>query len=125
MTESVLVVLPLPHSCLSPNRPPGSIGGRMKKAAAAKRYRCLAKEAAEAEGAGPWERATISAAFFHRQKRRRDDVNALASLKSAYDGLVDAGLLVDDDAEHLTTLPATFAIDRDHPRVELRIERAE
>jgi hypothetical protein len=44
-------------------------------------------------------------------------------LKSAYDGVVDAGLLVDDDSEHLTTLPASFAIDRDCPRVELTFTR--
>ncbi len=44
-------------------------------------------------------------------------------LKPAYDGLVDAGLLVDDDAQHLTTLGARFEIDRDAPRVELVIER--
>ncbi len=97
----------------------------MKKAAAAKRYRRLAREAASAQcvESGPWERATIQAAFYHKQKRRRDDVNHLAMLKPAYDGLVDSGLLEDDDSEHLTSLPATFAIDTECPRVELTVER--
>ena len=97
----------------------------MKKAAAAKRYRRLAREAAEDARveSGPWESATVQAAFFHTQKRRRDDVNHMAMLKSAYDGVVDAGLLVDDDSEHLTTLPADFSIDREFPRVEMTFER--
>ncbi len=125
MTESVLVVLPLPPACLSPNRPPASFGGRMRKAAAVKRYRKLARLAAEANGvdSGPWAQATVQASFFHKQRRRRDDVNHMAMLKPAYDGLVDAELLEDDDAAHLTTLPATFALDKQHPRVELRVER--
>jgi hypothetical protein len=46
-------------------------------------------------------------------------------LKPAYDGVVAAGLLVDDDAAHLTTLPARFGVDRLTPRVELRFERVE
>jgi len=123
--ETVTIILELPNRVLSPNSPPGSFGGRMQKAASAKRYRRLAKEAVIAEdiASGPWHRATIRATFYHKQKRRRDDVNHLAMLKPAYDGLVDAGLLADDDSEHLTTLPATFCIDRKCSRVELAITR--
>ena len=125
MQESVTIILPLPPAVLSPNRPAGTRGGRFARAAAAKRYRKLARCAAEDTQitTGPWERATVAAAFYHKQNRRRDDVNHLAMLKSAYDGVVDAGLLVDDDAEHLTTLPASFAIDRECPRVELTFIR--
>jgi len=123
--ETVTIVLELPNRVLSPNNPPGSFGGRMKKAASAKRYRRLAKEAAIAEGveSGPWQLATIQAHFVHKQERRRDDVNHLGMLKPAYDGFVESGLLQDDDSEHLTTLPATFSIDRECSRVELTITR--
>jgi len=125
--ETVTIILPLPDRILSPNRPPGSLGGRMAKSRTAKKYRQLAKCLVLAEGvdSGPWQRATIQAAFYHKVQRRRDDVNHLAMLKPVYDGLVDAGLLSDDDSEHLTTLPATFAIDRESPRVELTITRKE
>lgn len=125
MNEAVLVVLPLPHKILSPNAMTGSWRGRMGKASAAKAYRAKARAAAEALGveSGPWARATVRVTFFHAKKNRRDDVNFLASLKPAYDGLVDACLLEDDDAEHLTTLGATFEIDKAAPRVELAIER--
>lgn len=123
MSESVLIVLPLPHKILSPNAMTGSFGGRMGKASAAKAYRKKAAAVAEELGVGPWDRATVAVTFFHPKKNRRDDVNHLAMLKPAYDGLVDGKLLVDDDAEHLTTLGCTFAIDKAAPRVELRIER--
>lgn len=123
--ETVTIILPLPKAILSPNNPPGSLGGRMAKAAVVKRYRQLAKEAALAEGvvSGPWKEAVIQAAFFHKQKRRRDDVNYLQMLKPAYDGIVDSGILFDDDEKHLTTLPATFGIDRECSRVVLTLTR--
>ena len=97
----------------------------MRRAAAAKRYRRIAREATESAGieSGPWEKATVRAVFYHKQSRRRDDVNHLAMLKPAYDGIVDADLLVDDDSAHLTTLPANFRIDRELSRVELTITR--
>jgi len=99
----------------------GSRRGRFAKAAAARKYREIAREATLATGieSGPWEHATIQATFYYATRRRRDDVNALAMLKSAYDGIVDAGLLIDDDSTHLTTLPARFEVDRAWPRVAL------
>ena len=51
--------------------------------------------------------------------RRRDDVNALAMLKAAYDGVILAGLLPDDDRSHLRTEGAEFFLDKKCPRVEL------
>jgi hypothetical protein len=47
----------------------------------------------------------------------------MAMLKPAYDGIVDSGLLMDDDSDHLTTMPAKFFIDKKQSRVELRIVR--
>lgn len=123
--ETATIILELPDKILSPNNPPASLGGRMKKAAAAKRYRLVAKHMALAEcvESGPWQKATIQAHFVHKTRRRRDDVNSLAMLKPAYDGIVDSGLLVDDDSAHLTTLPATYGIDKESPRVELTLTR--
>jgi len=121
--ETVTIVLPLPPRVLSPNHMVGSRRGRFAKAAAARKYREIAREATLATGveSGPWEHATIQATFYHATRRRRDDVNALASLKPAYDGIVDAGLIEDDDSKHLTTLPAGFGLDKTCPRVELKI----
>jgi hypothetical protein len=125
--ESVTIVLPLPPRVLSPNCPAGTRGGRFARAAASKKYKETARTAVldQRIETGPWLRATVEAVFWHVSKRRRDDVNHLAMLKPAYDGVVVAGLLVDDDAAHLTTLPARFGVDRLTPRVELRFERVE
>ena len=123
MSESVTITMGLPPKALHPNARPH----HHEKARATKAYRRAAYLRTVAAGveSGPWERATVSATFYHRVSRRRDDVNFLAAMKPAYDGLVDAGLLEDDDSEHLTTLPASFQIDTETPRVELRIERTE
>ena len=124
MKESVVIVLPLPARILSPNCPAGTRGGRFARAAAAKRYKRLALLATEEAANGmTWERATILARFYHKTKRRRDDVNHLAMLKSAYDGVVMAGLLPDDDRDHLRTIGAEFYIDKKNPRVELVFTR--
>ncbi|MHC4302285.1 MAG: hypothetical protein ACYS7Y_33920, partial [Planctomycetota bacterium] len=56
--------------------------------------------------------------------RTRDPDNANASLKAAYDGIVDAGLVKDDDWYTMKRLPPIQKIDYDCPRVELKIVHA-
>lgn len=123
--ETVTIILPLPSPYLSPNKPPGSRGSRMRKAVLAKAAREKAKEVTEEIGveSGPWKLATLQYTFFHAQKRRRDGPNFLGSMKSATDGIVDSGLLVDDDSEHLIVAPPIFIIDKSCPRVEALITR--
>ena len=123
--EQVTIVFRLPGGILSPNNPPGSIGSRFAKAAAAKKYRQLVKETVEAEciETGPWQKVEVDVVFFFAVKRRRDEDNAMGSLKAAYDGIVDAGLVVDDDYEHMRRNIPEFLIDREHPRVMLTIKR--
>ena len=125
ISESVIIVLPLPNKLLSPNCTIGSIGGRFMKAAAIKKYRRLTKEAVEAENieTAPWDKVAVKALFYFVHSRRRDPDNATGSLKAAYDGIVDSGLVADDDYEHMTRLPPTFRVDRNYPRVELIILR--
>ena len=119
--ETVVLVLPLPPAVLSPNRPCGSAGGRMKRAAAAKKLRRLAREAVEAENieSSPWPFVTARATFYHKSDRRRDGANFNATLKAAIDGVVDAGLMPDDDHTHFTLLPPKFRRDSVSPRVEI------
>lgn len=122
--EMVVIVLPLPNRCLSPNFPCASLRGRFMRAAAARKQRRMAKDAALSAADGErWGAAEIKATFYHAKERRRDDVNALAMLKSAYDGIVDSGLIPDDDAKHLVTTGADFKIDKKHPRVEIVLRR--
>jgi crossover junction endodeoxyribonuclease RusA len=95
------------------------------KAAATKKLRRLAKEAVEAEDiqTAPWSFVVVYPTFYHATKRRRDEDNHQGMLKAAYDGIVDAGLVDDDDSKHMSKQPPVFVIDKNTPRVELSIAR--
>jgi len=97
----------------------------MAKAAAAKKHRNKSRLITldSKIESGPWKLASVAATFYFATKRRRDTDNYTAMLKPAYDGLVDAGLLVDDDYEHLKREEPKFLMDRKFPRVELVITR--
>lgn len=49
----------------------------------------------------PFIKARLSLTFIFPEERRRDRDNLLARFKPGQDAIVDAGLLLDDDAEHL------------------------
>jgi crossover junction endodeoxyribonuclease RusA len=103
------------------------MGGRMAKASAAKKQRRLAREAVENEGIEtlPWEKVSVRPVFIHKVKRRRDSDNYMASLKAAYDGLVDAGVVCDDDSEHMIRESPSFLIDKNSQCVILEVKRLE
>ena len=63
--------------------------------------------------------ATVT--FWMPNRRRRDLDNLLAAMKPAWDGLVDAGLLADDNADQLsiTLKPPEYAGSRRAACVEL------
>lgn len=99
---TVTIHLPLPPAALKPN---ARVHWRTK-AKATKAYRETARWAAHAPHPLAWKAAEIQAHFHFKQDRRRDRDNLLASLKAAFDGLVDAGLLADDSG--VTHLPTTY-----------------
>ena len=117
--NEIVLVLPLPKPALSPN----SRKHWRTRARATRRYR-IAAYATVVEAGGQnlwWSRAVAQATFYWPDRRRRDVANAEASLKAAWDGFVDAGLIPDDRAEVLTHEPTRFELDRRRPRVEIRI----
>ena len=97
----------------------------MAKASAAKRYRRLACEAIQEEeiSTAPWIEAKVQVTFCYKDNRIRDQDNAIASLKAAYDGIVDSGLLPNDDYQHMKREMPVFTIDKYHPCVILVITR--
>jgi Holliday junction resolvase RusA-like endonuclease len=119
MSKSICITLPLPVSQLSPNVSYSGYG----KARLRKKYRQYAWAVTlELLGRNPapqWERAIVQATFYHDVERRRDGDNALASLKAAFDGIADAGVVVNDSG--FRHEPVQFAIDRGNPRVEIKI----
>jgi len=127
MDESVMIVMKLPDASLSPNRPCGSRGGRIKRAMIVKKQRRVAMELTQAEcvETAPWGRVEAQAIFYHATDRRRDGANFNAMLKGVFDGVVDSGLVADDDHKHWTTLPPIFKQDKTNPRVEVTVTRVD
>lgn len=117
MLRSYVVVLPLPPRELSPN----SRSHWRVKARHVKEYRHRARyeTAFLLSKKPPLDAVRIEARFFFRDKRRRDRDNLLASLKSAFDGIADAGLVRNDS--DITHLPVVIDVDRNEPRVELHV----
>lgn len=70
---------------------------------------------------GKWQAAECHVRWYARDSRRRDRDNCQASLKATFDGLVDAGLLADD--QNLIHMPLRILVDSKNPRVELIIEQ--
>ena len=66
-------------------------------------YCCVdAKNKGYREGMSfPFTKARLNLTFIFPQQRRRDEDNLLSRFKPGLDAIVDAGLLLDDDAEHL------------------------
>lgn len=103
--RAYVVSLGLPPKACSPN-------ARVHWAAkhrAVKKYR----EAARLTAMGlrnrePLDNPVAHATFYFRVKRTRDADNLLASLKAAFDGLADAGLVRNDsELRHVTPLIVT------------------
>jgi len=63
--------------------------------------------------------ATGAVTFLFGDHRSRDRINLNMSLKAAIDGMVDAGLLLDD--RWLTLLPPSIGYDKYNPRVVIEI----
>lgn len=89
--------LPLPPKVLSPNaRCHWAVKSR-----AVKGYRFAAKAIASAARDAsdtPFPEADVLCVFRFKDRRRRDRDNLLASLKAAFDGIADAGIVADDSS---------------------------
>lgn len=110
MSESLTLILPIPHPVLWPN-------GRTKRhgyrAMLVNKARKLARDqvtAANIETA-PWGRARLAATFTFNTIRTRDTDNATAALKAYVDGITEA-LLVDDNSEVLRRDEPEIVVDK-------------
>lgn len=65
------------------------------------------------------EKCQMSFFTYYPTSRRHDIDNSVP--KFILDGLVEGGLIVDDDIEHITKLELQCAIDKDWPRTEITI----
>lgn len=125
--ETFTITLDLPSAELSQNK--ARVGHWSKKSRAVK----AARETAALEASFllasqsrfvPWTRARISGRFYYPDKRRRDLLNSIGSLKAYIDGIVDAGVLADDSGI-VEVGKFGFEIDAESPRVVIHLERSE
>ena len=59
----------------------------------------------------PFIKARLNLTFIFLEQRRRDRDNLIARFKPGLDAIVDAGLLLDDDAEHLEIGKVDILVD--------------
>jgi len=129
-------VRPLPPPQLNTNKKTEKITGTKKyksihwstRAGLTRIYREGTKIAALAvsKSARPmWTKAVCKLIFYFPNARRRDKKNFEGAMKAAYDGLVDAGIITDDNSDVLSHEDSEMHIDRKNPRVEMFIKRLE
>jgi hypothetical protein len=64
------------------------------------------------------EKCEISQTIYYPTNRRHDIDNSVP--KFVLDGLVDSGMIVDDDCQHITRLVLQCGYDNERPRTELK-----
>ena len=65
------------------------------------------------------DRCEIGQIIYYQTNRRHDADNTVP--KFVLDGLVESGMIVDDDSKHITKLTLECRVDREHPRTEITI----
>lgn len=117
----VAIVLPAPHAALhSHNRgawyeKKTMVSALLNKAQAI----CLRNKTPK------WTGAFVDYRFYFADERRHDAANAVQSMKAAIDGIVKAGLIPDDDYNHLWIKSICCAVDKKNPRTELIFHQAD
>jgi len=86
---------------------PLSLNDRMHwrvKAGKTKPWRAKTKEAAQAAGIPACKRITVELFYVPLDDRARDPLNLVPCVKAVEDGLVDAGVIVDDSSRYHTSV---------------------
>lgn len=115
----VCVRVPIPDSVLNPN----ARSHWKKIQLAKKKLRKAARKAAANQhlSSMPWEYAAERSHFYYPTKRKRDADNSLSTLKAAFDGIVDSGILTDDSG--LAHLNPVLSKDKEDPHVVIELWR--
>ena len=122
MKRPIVIDLPYPPRALHAH----NTGHWRQKAAPTKAYRAIAKlltRKAMGRTRRKWDRARLSILIRFPDRRRRDILNVCHSLKPAIDGLVDAGLLLDDNWQVLSIGTIHGIVSKGCPGITLTIER--
>ena len=66
------------------------------------------------------EQCEVSQTVYYPNNRRHDIDNSVP--KFILDGLVESGMIVDDDCKHISKLVLNCAVDKYNPRTEIMID---
>ncbi len=69
------------------------------------------------------EKCEISQKVYYPTNRQHDIDNSVP--KFILDGLVESGMIVDDDCRHTTKLTMSCGVDKENPRTEIYITQSE
>lgn len=93
-----------------------SVGAKMKK-----EYTDLIMCVCKSQKIKPVEKARIEVTFFEKDMRRDSD-NVYGGLKYILDGMVKAGVLKNDTRKIVKLYINPVELDRQNPRIEVKIE---
>jgi crossover junction endodeoxyribonuclease RusA len=94
-----------------------------KKAAMLRETACLLAKQQRLHLGGPYPHIEVTLHYVPRDRRVRDTENPIPTLKALADGLVDAGVVVDDDPTHMTKhMPVIHDPSGLKPRLWLVVE---
>jgi crossover junction endodeoxyribonuclease RusA len=97
-----IIVLPYTKPPLTLN---GGTGSRYARAAIIKRLRIDARVLCRFHDLPMRNRLRVTLEYQPKDSRARDSINLSPTLKAAVDGIVDAGVLPDDDDAHCEQIP--------------------
>jgi hypothetical protein len=116
-TATYIVALPAGMKLLNANdRIHWRTRGRLTKA-----LREAAAKSARDAHIPPMEQIRIKAVLHPHDKRRRDPHNWYPSYKACIDGIVDAGVIPDDDDKHLISIEVVLGTPVRHTQIALHI----
>jgi crossover junction endodeoxyribonuclease RusA len=96
----------------------------MAKARKVREYRDAAHWVIKAAKVPACEKVRVTVIYRPRDNRRRDPLNLVATLKACEDGMVDAGVVPDDNPEYVeSVMPLIDVADPQDPGLQLYIER--
>lgn len=80
---------------------------------------------AKAQRGGRFTRPVLSIDFYWPDRRRRDTLNAVQSIKPYVDGVTDSGAIPDDNWQVLSIGHIRSHLDKTNPRVVLTLAELE
>ena len=96
---------------------------KAKRTKAARQSTC--RVVSDAARGARWPAAILDITIYYPDRRRRDDLNTIEPCKADIDGIVDSGLIPDDDWTHLQLRSWSRCVDRENPRIELTLTQTE